>query len=141
MVNRERVQFLVDALRSGEYQQGHGYLKYEDVGGASLHCCLGVACEIAILNGVPVASRVSEDGITTRFDGSLALLPRRVRDWYGFDAAVPRLILENGSGEEATAMNDGLDPLNGDPIRYFSFTEIAAAFERTFLKEESDGES
>ncbi len=38
----------VDALRSGEYQQGKGYLMYR--GGSNKkdeYCCLGVACVIA----------------------------------------------------------------------------------------------
>lgn len=53
--NKERLQLLVDALYSGEFQQTQGVLKRSkpipqfETGGPVLpvgYCCLGVACEI-----------------------------------------------------------------------------------------------
>lgn len=39
---------MVAALRSGDYLQGTGKLKYEDSDGNKRYCCLGVACSIGI---------------------------------------------------------------------------------------------
>ncbi len=38
---------IIPALRSGEYQQGHGYLRQND-----LYCCLGVMTDCAIKDGL-----------------------------------------------------------------------------------------
>ncbi len=43
----------VEALRSGEYQQGTGSLRHTDFGDArTFYCCLGVACDIAVKAGI-----------------------------------------------------------------------------------------
>lgn len=36
----------IDALRSGKYEQGDGYLRLNDEMGGHKYCCLGVLCEI-----------------------------------------------------------------------------------------------
>lgn len=36
----------IQELRSGEYQQGEGRLRYLDAGGIERFCCLGVLCNI-----------------------------------------------------------------------------------------------
>jgi hypothetical protein len=36
----------VKALRSGEFKQGHGVLRYYDTKNQPEHCCLGVLCEL-----------------------------------------------------------------------------------------------
>ena len=40
----------VDALRSGQYQQGFGRL-HKQLSNKSYFCCLGVLCEVAIKEG------------------------------------------------------------------------------------------
>lgn len=45
-LNREKVGKWIEALRSGRYQQGNGYLNR-----AGKFCCLGVACESEGLEG------------------------------------------------------------------------------------------
>jgi hypothetical protein len=37
----------IDALRSGKYKQGDGYLCNTDENGVDKHCCLGVLAEVA----------------------------------------------------------------------------------------------
>jgi hypothetical protein len=141
MADKERVRLLVDALRSGDYRQGRGFLK-QTVDGAVLHCCLGVACEIAMANGVVLTIDAVEGGNgtpLTRFDGEVAVLPGAVSDWYGFQA-MPRVQL-NASGRtvEATVLNDGL---GGHAPR--DFDTLADLFAGTYLDEtlgDSDGES
>jgi hypothetical protein len=41
MLTKAQKQSWIDALRSGKYTQGQGYLKID-----GRHCCLGVACEL-----------------------------------------------------------------------------------------------
>lgn len=43
-LNKSDKKKWVEALRSGKYKQGQGYLYNE-----GLHCCLGVACEIGLI--------------------------------------------------------------------------------------------
>ena len=45
--NKENIQKWVDGLLSGEYEQGRGKLNKD-----GKFCCLGVACEVAIKNGL-----------------------------------------------------------------------------------------
>lgn len=68
-------------LRSGEYQQGQGYLKRD-----GNHCCLGVLCEQAVEAGI-VESELSAaympgDDIYD-FGGSAVTLPFEVAVWAG----------------------------------------------------------
>ena len=53
-VNKERIKLWVDALRSGDYQQGFRAMsRIKTEGGDSfVNCCLGVACEVAMANGL-----------------------------------------------------------------------------------------
>jgi hypothetical protein len=98
----------VEALRSKEFEQTRGILHciestttYSPVG----HCCLGVACEVAIQNGVKINRGVRKERTQTIevFAGSTASLPREVRDWLGMGS-------DNGlgyfHGGSLSAMND-----------------------------------
>jgi hypothetical protein len=68
----------VAALRSGKYKQTRHVLC--DRNG---HCCLGVACEVAIENGVPLTRESTEFGRVLFNVYALSLLPYQVRDWLG----------------------------------------------------------
>lgn len=39
----------LQALRSGEYEQGEGFLKKTGSDGKTKHCCLGVLCELGVI--------------------------------------------------------------------------------------------
>jgi uncharacterized protein YdbL (DUF1318 family) len=69
-------QKLVDALRSGEYEQTTSWLRYGDA-----MCCLGVACD---LSATDVGGQW--DGYVFAVSGERkdALLPEAVREWLGF---------------------------------------------------------
>ena len=62
----------VDALRSGKYKQGSDALVK-----GNEYCCLGVACAVAIKNGLTV--KVEDSG--EMFDGEWAYLPKSVQQW------------------------------------------------------------
>lgn len=134
--NTENMRKYIDALRSGEYTQGRNKLE-KIVDGATRHCCLGVACRVALANGVemnitPFVDSGSDASTKTAFDDDTAFLPVKVIDWLGLigiDANNPTLITAEGTENTATVLNDeGL----------FTFEQIADCFERTYLTPESE---
>lgn len=109
VVLNENMQKLVAALRSGKFQQAKGklnrvtvpgYIKdaiengnlEEDYAGDNAqtlgNCCLGVACELAVADGVVYKrERVSYDGeriVGYGEDEQENFLPYEVADWLGF---------------------------------------------------------
>lgn len=137
-LNKERVKLLVEALRSDRFQQGRRHLKRANLDGSVRHCCLGVACEIAIEQGLSV--NVGDDlrvGAVS-FDHSNDVLPESVQDWFGFDGSNPRLtplkskfvwwrLFWQPKSEHAISATLANDE------RGMSFGQIADAFERTYL--------
>lgn len=82
----------VEALRSGEYEQTKERLKR-----GNSFCCLGVACEVAVA-----------EGVVETYDGSRTGLPPAVQAWLGVDhegttsVTSPKL----GGREFLTSLND-----------------------------------
>lgn len=126
--NREK---WVAALRSGEFKQARGYLSVDGVG----MCCLGIACDLAIKDGVELDRQYDElDGEAIKseyydLDEPLTIerfghdegevLPQSVRAWLG--------LTEMSGGWTAT---DGtLDGLALRNDRGATFEEIAALIE------------
>lgn len=108
-VNKERVQLLVDALLSGEHVQGFGVLERITDGGVTERCCLGVACRVAMANGVVVGTQTEgHEGSATFFDSSSGTLPWSVQTWFGFDSESPNLLGADSPDNNWTAidMND-----------------------------------
>lgn len=99
----------IAALRSGEYTQTQGHLKYEWMDDVR-YCCLGVLCELAIQDGVAVDVR--QDGSTVLFNGEEAILPENVQLWAGLKTCTG-IVLDSDedartslSAYELSAMND-----------------------------------
>jgi hypothetical protein len=88
---------LVEALRSGKYEQTHSVL-YE---GNNSYCCLGVACEISGLDEFKIINSNNEHYY---FDKS-GLLPEKVMDYYGFKDREGMFCLYN-SYYRLTSLND-----------------------------------
>lgn len=79
--NKDNLRKWVADLRSGKFQQGKGTLKSKDK-----FCCLGVACETAIANGVPLTVKVREhdDAYVSEDDEEWSgALPPPVQEWLG----------------------------------------------------------
>lgn len=72
----QRRRALIDALRSGNYQQCVGYLCKD-----GKYCCLGVACEVATALGLQLV-RCDHPFVT--WDGHSRHLPQAAVDFYGF---------------------------------------------------------
>jgi len=64
---------LIEALRSGEYEQTNGWLRQGDG-----YCCLGVACDKSGLSEWKIGPR------NYRYEGMSTQLPKTVQEWYGF---------------------------------------------------------
>jgi hypothetical protein len=79
-VNRERVALLVEALESGEYEQDRYALNHK-----GRFCCLGVACEVAVKNGLDIPVSLDSPMRGVAYDGESSVLPQAVAAWYGFE--------------------------------------------------------
>lgn len=140
-VSKERVRLLVEALRSEDYNQGQSRLhRIRPIGDGAVEetwCCLGVASDVAARNGLEIARKLvtdgyAPDGIQKEVFGSChsEYLSIGVQEWYGFMNNDPDLLIADNSSEKnsAASLND-----TGEDFEF-----IADAFERTFLKEESN---
>lgn len=123
MPNRENIQKLVDALRSGEYKQYQSALRSND---GSRHCCLGVACDIYKKVTNTGTWDCNGFGFIDEQHFKLFELPPTVRNWFGFESENP-IIMDNEEDVKSTAIgaND-----NGA-----TFAEIADLFEQYYLKD------
>ena len=77
----------VAALRSGDYDQGHGRLHSKDANGISSFCCLGVLCDLA--NKENIVSEIMEypslNTVAVIYDDDESWLPTSVAEWSGVD--------------------------------------------------------
>jgi hypothetical protein len=89
----------LEALRSGNYHQGTGYLKREKNGGVIQYCCLGVLCEVAGLESKLAETRVGMHS----FEGSRKFLPPSVMVKVG---------LVSAGGDSRKATTPSLSALN-----------------------------
>lgn len=120
------VEKWLEALESGEYEQGRTYLHTKE-NGVEEYCCLGVACEVAQANGIELKVEVENGAFY--YDGSSAFLPHVVQEWV-------RLAFSDGSPNDdyystlssLTSMND-----KGVPFR-----EIAQYIRENYHKLATD---
>lgn len=120
--NKERIQKLVDALRSGEFEQTNYCLRK----GTNAFCCLGVACEI--FRRETAQGAWERHGF--RIDEILedVTLPGSVQCWFGFSSDNPIIgNEEDGINKSAISQNDTLR---------LPFATIADRFEATYLQPE-----
>lgn len=103
----------VDALLSGEYEQGGGILRPGTQEGTYRYCCLGVLHDQCVKAGVEGATwtRPHPGGRRSTIDiGQDMFLPRVTQDWAGTAGdADPAILRTRGGGEvSASHANDGL---------------------------------
>jgi len=137
-VNKANMLLWVQALESGEFEQGTAALRQDDK-----FCCLGVACELARRNGAEMS--VTSQGVSTMKNGckttyiswqygnSKSHLPEEVQNWLGIRAQNPMVSRPapfKRDLEHLTTCNDSLG---------MSFLDIAAAIRNTYLRENDAG--
>ena len=98
-------KLLADALESNRFKQGRRYLCYEEEK-TMYYCCLGVACELAMENGIRLGKRKETTSGVYHYIGSnrqelTGVLPYEVMKWLGFADNNGMLILsiENTSDD------------------------------------------
>lgn len=78
----------IEALTSGEYEQGRKALRTPD----NKYCCLGVLCDLAVKAGIAkweqpdgkwAIVHIDVDDIKNTTDFGTGLLPKFIRDWSG----------------------------------------------------------
>lgn len=116
MTTPKNIQLWVDALRSGNYEQGQQVLQ-----ASGRYCCLGVACKVAQDNGVDVCT--SDEG---RLLGNTLASQRPTQHWLGLRNNLGELP-GNASFEPDNENLTSLITLNDD--RALSFEEIADRIE------------
>lgn len=135
MPNKERLRLWVQALRDPNLVQGFGCLaqrKTEDE--PWQQCCLDVACQVAIANGLRLIQKTSVllTGGHMRIytatnhpnDFSSLLLPFAVLEWYEL------------SGETGVSLG-GVTAAELNDNRLLAFTEIADIIETHFKLDET----
>ena len=120
------------ALRSGEYEQGQGYLNND-----GKFCCLGVLCDLAVKFGAttveyPDGSEDPRDparkAVRYGLAGSVGVLPESVREWAGLREFVGELRTPI-EGEHLSKYSD-LASLND--FAGYTFHQIADVIEEQF---------
>lgn len=99
----------LEALRSGEYQQGPGFLQ-----AGSTHCCLGVACAVAEKHGVGVV-RLSGGCIAGQM---LNTAQPRVMEWLGL-SAMGELDLSDMNDKDSLSFKEIADAISDNPEYFF----------------------
>lgn len=87
----------LDALRSGEYNQGVGQLK--SVTGE--FCCLGVLCDLHAK-----ATITEWDNRSGRYLGRHGNLPEEVQRWAGLQDEIPVVMDSSGYPTDVSVLND-----------------------------------
>lgn len=138
MANKENIQKWVDALRSGEYDQGFSRLEtlyIED--GEIIHrklCCLGVACRVFMANnpGEMIAdddiikNRTTFVSVKSPEDFESGILPNIVKEWLEVVETNPIIRDAEGHYHTAASLND-----SGS----YTFEGIADLLERSYLSD------
>lgn len=124
MANKQVIRQWVDALRSGQYEQGTGGLANGSRGTVK-YCCLGVLSELAYQAGV--TERTDDGSGGFYYDSNGGYLPATAAQWAGIPCAWGHTDVDLGGGATAACLND-----DGH-----SFGEIADIIEETFLGEEN----
>lgn len=117
-MNQEIKKRWVEALRSGDYEQGEFRLCYLDKNQEKKYCCLGVLCDLATkeLKNLSVTEEDDIASYNTRVyqyggkQGEVSLLPFEVMEWAGLDTSDPQVKIKTEKGEEyfedLTRIND-----------------------------------
>lgn len=126
--NKQRLKLWVDALRNAQFAQGTGSLASRKIDGTFEYCCLGVACEVAMANGLEVQTDMrGAFGTLKAYDGSDLTLPFTVVGWYGLSGKDP--LLRDGLEDLASSLNDDFG---------WDFDQIANAIVTTYELEETN---
>jgi hypothetical protein len=132
MVNKERLRLWVAALRSGEYEQGQEALASLRGDLPPAYCCLGVACEVAIKNGLPLRRIENDELGKVRYDDAGGGLPFAAGEWFGFPSDP---LIHSGDPYISAAPHFMAEPIRASVANdalLWSFAHIADAIEKYY---------
>lgn len=134
--NINNVILWIRELRSDRYAQSFNRLMYTraDTEGRTQACCLGIVCQVAIDNGLPMEKNTAGAGSTYYRFGSTArsgTLPPEMQQWLGVDD----VDFHNGS------LLLGAEPLrptapNLNDMLGYTFMDIAEFIEDRYIPRE-----
>jgi hypothetical protein len=101
----------IKRLRSGNYEQGIGFLNKDDK-----YCCLGVLCEIAVEEGI--LEKIKYDNAFS-YDGYMGNLPVKVDKWCRFS-----------QNKKFYVGDDSYEIIDLNDTKKLSFLEIADVLEK-----------
>lgn len=113
--NIPRIREWIEALESGDYDQGRYHLR--DIEGR--YCCLGVACD---LSGV---GEWKEEGGVLLYQTFMHVMPDPVMRYYGFDSRYD-------GGDIEVILEDGETTLSNLNDSGYKFAEIAQILRKHF---------
>lgn len=135
-MNADKIKMWTEALRSGDYSQARNALRVDgpdDENETAGFCCLGVACDLALKDGVPIEAvdvGYRPMNNTNVYSGAL---PPEVIEWLGLtddqrgESGDFRVKYGVDESDYLAGIND-----SGD----YTFAEIADIIENNFLKED-----
>lgn len=137
---KERIRKFAHVLRTTKKQQGVGKLIRYLSPWKKEYCCLGIACELAIKDGLKLdqtKKTIEYYGASSEVvmlfgssrDETYSVLPTEVMRYFGFTDDDPTLRVSGWDISTATDLNDE---------RRYSFEQIADAFERTYLRDNNE---
>lgn len=129
-VNKEHMCLWIEALRSGKYTQGRELLTQISPQGVETNCCLGVACKVAIANGLSLAVQEFYDdsfrAAVVEYERKEDVLPAQVVEWLGLEPGDtnPTVFTEVNGLVLVAKLNDA---------EHWTFDQIADALEEMYL--------
>jgi hypothetical protein len=126
-MNPEIKALWLAALRSGEYEQGKGYLNR-----SGTFCCLGVLCDLAVKQGVEDLAVETKSlyggsaGSFVTYNSDSGDLPEVVREWAGLDGVSTQEV----ETWEGSAVKHPLNLVDLNDDKGYTFAEIADVIER-----------
>lgn len=109
--NKHHLLLWYRALKSGQYHQTRGALERYSTAERFEHCCLGVACRVAIANGLALNVQENADGHSyTQFGqaGSEVSLPDEVVEWLGLGVRFDGSDWLDGSDPQVAVTGEGV---------------------------------
>lgn len=116
----------IDALLSGEYEQGRGVLCRNNLDGTTEWCCLGVLTDLAVKAGIVMEITMSDSNDPNNpnavfFDGTHEKLPVKVQQWSGVETDLGEYSYEDINIDDEDIVVDQTLAENNDEGQDFEF--------------------